>query len=309
MSDAFTIIFAVSDKGGTGRSVTACNVAYRLAQQGHDVAYLDFDFGSPTAGAIFEIDSVERGIDHGGLHSYFLGTAPTPARVDIRKRTQRKSLRIAAPSVGELVLFPGDQGGAEFASEAAHYRAKCVELFLQLKREFEVVVVDLSAGRSLAAHLVLQATRDEQVRDVRARWLVFHRWTRQHIIAAHSLVRGPFGLLRTGESAGHDRDALEEAIRYVRTAVPTLDKPHSAERPAQAEYLREANAELKQLAMRYELGHSVTYGETPMEPMLQWREQIITDTDVANEIANEATVDAFQRLALRLVPAGTQEGR
>ena len=47
------LVFATSDKGGTGRSVTSCNIAYRLSLQGNDVVYLDFDFGSPTAGAIF----------------------------------------------------------------------------------------------------------------------------------------------------------------------------------------------------------------------------------------------------------------
>jgi len=307
MTDRFTLLFAVSDKGGTGRSVTACNVAYRLAQLGRDVAYLDFDFGSPTAGAIFEITNVERGIGRAGLHSYLHGDAAAPARVDVRAQTEAPSLRHATPSAGRLVLYPGDQGGAEFSSEAVRYTPKCVDLFLQLKREFEVVVVDLSAGRSVAAQLALQATRDVRLRQDRALWLVFHRWTRQHIIAAHNLVQGPFGLLRTGETAGHDLDALRESIQYVRTAVPALDKPNSAERAAQAEWLRTCHADLKQLAMTLELGHSVTFGETPMEPMLQWREQIITDADVANEIANRATVEAFQSLARRIV-AGTQEG-
>jgi hypothetical protein len=44
------LIFATSDKGGTGRSVTSSNVAYREALLGKDVCYLDFDFGSPRPG-------------------------------------------------------------------------------------------------------------------------------------------------------------------------------------------------------------------------------------------------------------------
>ena len=47
------IVFAISDKGGTGRSVTSANVAFRRALAGPNVAYLDVDFGSPTAGAVF----------------------------------------------------------------------------------------------------------------------------------------------------------------------------------------------------------------------------------------------------------------
>ncbi|MFL6113172.1 MAG: ParA family protein, partial [Catenulispora sp.] len=35
------LIFATSDKGGTGRSVTSCNMAYRRALRGEQVAYLD----------------------------------------------------------------------------------------------------------------------------------------------------------------------------------------------------------------------------------------------------------------------------
>ena len=47
------LLIATSDKGGTGRSVTGSNVVYRRALQGGDVCYVDFDFGSPTAGAVF----------------------------------------------------------------------------------------------------------------------------------------------------------------------------------------------------------------------------------------------------------------
>ena len=55
------LLFATSDKGGTGRSVTGSNVMYRRALQGGDVCYVDFDFGSPTAGAIFGISALNRG--------------------------------------------------------------------------------------------------------------------------------------------------------------------------------------------------------------------------------------------------------
>jgi MinD-like ATPase involved in chromosome partitioning or flagellar assembly len=68
------IVIATSDKGGTGRSVTGSNVVYRRALQGGDVCYVDFDFGSPTAGAIFGISALSRGTTTGkGTHSYLLG--------------------------------------------------------------------------------------------------------------------------------------------------------------------------------------------------------------------------------------------
>ncbi|HVI17738.1 MAG TPA: hypothetical protein VM712_05145, partial [Gaiellales bacterium] len=60
------------------------------------------------------------------------------------------------------------------------------------------------------------------------RWLVFHRWTRQHIIAAEGLVFGENGLLDIGEDRGHDRGDLSRRIRFVRTAVVDPDSPDLA---------------------------------------------------------------------------------
>lgn len=308
MSNIPMLVFAVSDKGGTGRSVTACNVAYRLSRQGKDVAYLDFDFGSPTAGAIFELAKVERGVDNGGMHSYFEGDVTAPQQIDVRANSNRKALRLLQSNAGRLVLFPGDRGGAEFP--ATETRAvRCAELLQQLlHQEFDVCVVDLSAGRSHAAQIVLQATARPELHEVAVRWLVFHRWTRQHIMAAQNLVYGPHGLLGVGERFGHRREDLRNAIRFVRTAVPALNQPHSAERPAQAKWLRSCNDELRQLALRHDMGNTSTLGSTPMEPVLQWREQIISDVDVADNIANEATAEAFQELARNLFDGAVWEG-
>jgi hypothetical protein len=50
---------------------------------------------------------------------------------------------------------------------------------------------------------------------------------------------------------------------------------------------------------------SVTLGKTPVEPMLQWREQVILDADVEAKIANKETVKAFADLADELVDDDT----
>ena len=292
------LIFAASDKGGTGRSVTSCNIAYQLSLQRHDVAYLDFDFGSPTAGAIFEISKIDRGVETGGLHSYVEGMAASPHQADVRARSDRARLR-AQGRAGRLVLYPGDRGGAEFSSRPDKVQ-RCVDLFRRLDQEFDVCVVDLSAGRSHALQMVLSATAQPELSSVAARWLVFHRWTRQHIVAASGLVFGERGLLDIGAAAGHDRDRLQDALRFVRTAVPSLKSPLATDRAAQAKWLRTCNDELKTLAQRSGLGHSATLGETPMEPVLQWREQVVSTADVAGNIANELTVSAFQELAGKL---------
>src|SRR4051812_10885568 len=114
------LVFATSDKGGTGRSVTSSNILYRLALRGLDVCYLDFDFGSPTAGAIFGIDAIARGTASGkGLHAYFGAAVAEPQSLNIWTSSDRLSLRNRAASAGRMVLMPGDLGGAEFAVDAA----------------------------------------------------------------------------------------------------------------------------------------------------------------------------------------------
>lgn len=296
------LVFATSDKGGTGRSVTSSNVAYRRAVQGGDVCYLDFDFASPTAGAIFNIPAALRGTLNGGLHSYLQGERNEPEQLNVWSESDRRALRDRPSGAGRLVLFPGDAGGGEFPTNPAMVQ-RCVRLFLQLEEEFELCLVDLSAGRSYAIEMVLAVTAEPQLRSVTTRWLVFHRWTRQHIIAASGLVNGDRGILDIGVGQGHDRRALTDSIRFVRTAVVDPDSPELAGlRPAQVAWLREADRDLHGLAGREKLGRTSILGEIPLDPVLQWREQLISDEDTyASQIANQETVDAFETLAKRLM--------
>ncbi|MEV2224128.1 SCO2523 family variant P-loop protein [Nocardia vinacea] len=298
------IVFATSDKGGTGRSVTSCNLAYRMCVRGKRVAYLDFDFGSPTAGALFEISGVERGITGGdGLHSYLLGRG-VATRIDVRDNTDRRELRKIRTRTGKLFLLPGDAGGAEFTKIDDRTLDNCAQLLLELDQDFDVCIVDLSAGRSVAMEIALKATALPQLAARTVRWLVFHRWTRQHIIAAHGLVRGQYGILDCGAGAGHDPEVLLDNIRYVRTAVPQLNEATESPGP-QAAWLHQQDSMLKRLASTNKVGASAMLGETPVEPVLQWREQLILDIDVQKEIANRATVEAFDTLADRVLDPAT----
>ncbi|WP_433200451.1 SCO2523 family variant P-loop protein [Nocardia sp. CA-107356] len=299
------IVFATSDKGGTGRSVTSCNLAYRMCVRGKRVVYLDFDFGSPTAGALFEISGVERGISSGdGLHSYLLGKTDVPARIDVRDNTDRRELRKMRTRTGKLFLLPGDAGGAEFTKIDDRALGNCAKLLLELDQDFDVCIVDLSAGRSVAMEIALKATALPQLAARTVRWLVFHRWTRQHIIAAHGLVRGRYGLLDCGADVGHDSEALLDNVRYVRTAVPQLNEATESPGP-QAAWLHQQDSMLRRLASTNKVGASAMLGETPVEPVLQWREQLILDIDVQKEIANKATVEAFDTLADRVLDPAT----
>jgi hypothetical protein len=292
------LVFAISDKGGTGRSVTSTNVAYRCALSGRDVCYVDFDFGSPTAGAVFNLDRYEHGVEKGGVHSYLLGDVAEPIRVDVFAQSDRLEMRDRPPGAGRLFLMPGDSGGGEFPSNPAVID-QCVTLFRQLESEFDLSVIDLSAGRSYAATMALAASK-EMPPKVKCRWLVYHRWTQQHIIGAASLVHDKEGIVKTGIEHGHDADELLASIRFVRTAVVDPDAQNlTAE---QATWINDCDAYLRRLARDLRAGRDLMLGEVPLDPVLQWREQLITSHDlIVRGIANQKTADAFENIARLLV--------
>ncbi|MCF2528482.1 SCO2523 family variant P-loop protein [Yinghuangia soli] len=296
------LVFAASDKGGTGRSVTSANIAYQCAVNGRDVCYLDFDFGSPTAAAVFDVPSALRGIDGNGLHSYLQGGVTEPRRIDVWAETEHRVLRNQPVNAGRLALFPGDRGGGEFVIGRETVR-RCVTLFLRLEEEFDVVLVDLSAGRSYAMDMVLEVTARPELKQVTSRWMVFHRWTRQHVIAAAGLMFGARGILEAGAARGHDKDELAAAIRPVRAAVPDPDGALWASVPLeQASWMRACNEQLRELAAEHGIGNTRKLGAVPLEPVLQWREQLITIDDVTpgSGVANIETWLALEELSKAL---------
>ncbi|AGL18316.1 SCO2523 family variant P-loop protein [Actinoplanes sp. N902-109] len=295
------LLFATSDKGGTGRSVTSSNLAYRAALTGSDCCYLDFDFGSPTAGAIFDLPDATAGVSSDGLHSFFLGRSDIPRRIDVWTESEREVLRARPAGAGRLTLLPGDKGGSEFQATPAMVD-RCVDLFQRIDEEFELAVVDLSAGRSYATDIVLAATARAELATVATRWLVFHRWTRQHIVAAAGLLSGEQGILDAGQRRGHDRAALQKKVRFIRTAV--LDPAAGGQaglRPQQLAWLDRCDRRLHELASRHGVGRSVVLGEIPLDPVLQWQEQVLSNEDVLlHGTANQETVTAFEQLAKKI---------
>ncbi|MGW6541459.1 SCO2523 family variant P-loop protein [Streptomyces massasporeus] len=299
------LIFATSGKGGAGRSVTSANLAYHRALDGDDVCCLDFDFGSPTAPAVFDVPEAWRTAEVRGLHTYLKGEIVEPARVDVWAETAHPVLRDRPSGSGRLVLMPGDVSGGDFATSGDE-RRRCVALLTRLHHEFDLVVVDLRAGRSYAVDLALEATASPEMNAVPARWLVFHRWTRQHVAAAADLVFGRRGIVAAGVTRGHDEDALRSAVRFVRSAVPDLESPlWSQVSAAQWTSMRSCEAHLERLAHEQGLGRTRVLGSVPFEPVLQWREQLITEEDVLDsKVAGMETWQALSNLAARLTDAG-----
>jgi hypothetical protein len=297
------LVFAASDKGGTGRSVTSSNLLYRSALQGNDVCYVDFDFGSPTAGAIFGIEGAENGTMSGrGTHRFLRAEASQAERIDVWSETDRPTVRQRPAGAGRLVLLPGDKGGADFTRNAQPNLRRCIDLFLTLNAEFSLCIVDLSAGRNLAVELALRATAAPELRGVQSRWLVFHRWTRQHVIAAGGLVYGrSTGLIDLAEKYHHDVDDFTDRLRFVRTAIIDLTSPSQRGLTApQSIWLGKCDDKLRELADKHRVGKDLLLGTVPLDPMLQWQEQLITDDDIAQGIANRETRDAFDSLAKRI---------
>ncbi|WP_436773369.1 SCO2523 family variant P-loop protein [Yinghuangia sp. YIM S09857] len=304
------LIVATSDKGGAGRSVSIANIAYRRALQGDDVCYADFDFGSATGAHLFEVVRAQEDIPGSGLHSYLQGRVSEPKRIPVWTHSKRQGLRRRLGGAGRLTFFPGDEGGGELAvhRDMVH---RCAELVLQLDEEFDVCFLDVSSGRSYALDLLLEVTALPALRSLATRWLVFHRWTHQHIAAAAGLVYGPRGLLAAGAARGHDPEVLRAATRFVRAAVVDPVAPQLVNhRPGQAAWARACDQELRELASELRAaGPGTVLGSTPLEPLLQWREQLVTDDDVhVLQVANRETVEAFAALAHRLTDDDAWEG-
>lgn len=296
------LVFAISDKGGAGRSVTGANVLYRSALQGNDVCYVDFDFGAPTVGAIFNVSAVERGTTRGGLHSYLLGAVTAPQEVDLWSESDRPGVRERPSGSGRMVLMPGDAGGGEFLA-TAEVIGRCAGLFLRLQEQFDLCLIDVSAGRSHALEMVLTATALPELRGIRCRWLVFHRWTRQHVVAAADLIYAEHGILDLAHRSGHDPEELAGWLRVVHTAVVDPVSVELAGLTAeQITWLRACDEHLRELSAQLRVGRSLLLGSVPMEPILQWREQLVSDDDVLlRRIASPHVREAFEQLANRIV--------
>jgi hypothetical protein len=305
------LVFAISDKGGTGRSVTSCNLVYQAALRGLNVCYMDWDFGSPTAGAIFGADFLSRGTTSGrGMHAYFLGQVLEPQTVDLWSASDRNSLRHRPPNSGRMELLPGDAGQGEFRVSDGPITQRARDILMWADSEFDLCIVDLSAGRSYALQMALTAASPTQPVG-RSRWLVFHRWTMQHLTAAHGLVHGAQGVLDTGTKVGHDRETLLDQVRYVRTAIIDPNAPDlRGLRTSQLSWLHERNKELHTRAKELDLGARWVLGSVPVDPVFQWHEQLLTSSDLyGRETANKVTVDALRDLSLAVLDDAAWEPR
>lgn len=292
-----TLLACISHKGGTGRTVTTANIAYYLAVLGKNVCIVDLDLASPTLGSVVGLADIGAGAPAGeGIHDILIGDRP-PEDVAEIERDVWESNDIASSKAwgyGDYFIIPGRAGGGDQALTLAEtfrddHRNRLVGSLDHLSRRFDFVFCDLRSGIGNVAEAFL-------TRPVVGRldaWLLFHRWTRQHLVGAIDLAQ------RLSDSTARPSEETEKPIRFLRIRTASIDK-QSVKKEAR-QWVSRQNDRLRQESNRLD---GVTdppleeIGSVPLDPLLQWTECILTSE---RDGAGRDTIDAFGRIATFLI--------
>lgn len=281
----------ISHKGGTGRSVSTANIAYHLSKQGNKICLVDLDLASPTMGAVVGLDDIAAGADSGrGVHNVLTGTIP-PEVVSELERDVWASDGLAGLrtfNCAELRLLPGTRGAGDMllhrgSSHGAEERRRLGRILDDLLGRYDIVFCDLRSGIGPVADTFLRPPVAELV-DA---WILFHRWTHQHLAGAIDLAR-------------ELDNASEISTKFLAVRTAWID-PASAP-PDKRVWISKLNDELAReydklrLATKQEIE---PLGTIPLETILQWRECILTE-ELERHAAAQDTVDAFGKIASRL---------
>jgi len=280
------IYAAISYKGGTGRTTASANVGYHLARSGTSTCVVDLDLTSPTFGAVLEMPKFRLGAEM-GVHDILTDSAVAREPRDLRKSVWRHSEKLGLPPerAADFDLIPGKEtrrAGMPVRPDAAT-AGRLAEALERLREHYEVIILDVRSGMSDATAILnyaLQANGVSGPQLAITSWLVFFRWTPQHLTGTSSLCET---LSRNAE------------VRTVRTAY---DAP-TAEAPG---WYREQHRQLTD-EMDEVLAEFAPIADIPFESMLRWRETVIVESDVQDGIAAAATEAAYRRLATKLKAA------
>lgn len=278
-----------SYKGGSGRSTAAANVAYQLAVQGYDVCLVDLDLASPTLGAILGMEGyetgAEQGVHHllprtGGLEPVY-GIANAPAMVlDVTAYCQSDEVPLNATGKFEVLL--GSRDFEDVLDSFAQVDDPLDKLLVMLGEErYDAVFVDVRSGSDSPLDALATGPTFK-------RWVVFHRWTPQHLEGTYRLLKQDLGPLGQGD------------VLLVRTAY----QDPGPYRGATLDFVREQERELSGMYARlFERDIAVDPPVTiPREELLFWREGILNTMDYGPDC--ETTVQAYRALASRLMADG-----
>ena len=289
----------ISHKGGTGRTVSTANLAYHLALRGRDVCILDLDLASPTLGAVVGLDDIATGAEV-GIHNILAGRLQ-PEEVEELERNVWNSSDInrhyKPESHGRFRVVPGTIKGADRVMEEDYpkFRDRLSRVLTDLRARYEYVFCDLRSGIGPVPEAFLW----EKIASQLDSWLLFYRWTHQHLYGVADLA--------SELSDKTDRPLGEGNPRFlsVRTAVIKVDSVPIESRlwiGRRDDHLRERSKGLARLT-RPPLEN---IGAIPLDMILQWSESILT-TDHAELVGNSLTLKAFDRLAEKLESMADEE--
>lgn len=297
------VVIGVSYKGGSGRTTTMANVAYRLAlSPSNSVCMVDLDLAAPTLGSVLELAGFESGTKVGrGIHSFLPNPQTGNRQREVGALLEDKDLLVdvqsncASPGVRDALHNLGDDPSFRVLLGEAEWRdvASPDSLFKPINEVIETLAsrwpytfIDVGAGTDSQ---LLALTRHH--RPAERTWAVFYRWTPQH-------VRGTAHLIEQLLTSNVPR----EMIRTVRVArgTPPPDLKGTAGEIAAARWVHDQDAETERIAREVGLDqYPVT--DIPRSEILYWRDGIIATEALPNlSDASRELIDAYRRLAVDL---------
>lgn len=269
------LFVSISHKGGTGRSVTSANIAYRLASYGLKTCCVDLDLQSPTLGAVLELDDLEQGADY-GTHDFLCNNPLEASKApDYVKSVWKKSKngskleKYAGARHRNFDILPGKRGHVTIAA-GRDLTDHLTSLLSSLRESYEIVLVDMSSGLSDETNAMLKmkgATIDA--------WLVYYRWTRQHLYGAERLSL----ILKD----------CKQTVLLVRTAYQQLsDNDLEQFDRERQKFFRRRNNDLEILRTKLFASKYAHIADIPFDQVLLWDEKVFPIKDTLGETTSKA---------------------
>lgn len=279
MTTTGLVYAAVSHKGGTGRSTAAANIAYQAANAGRNVCLVDFDLDSATIGAVLGLAERTVGAKR-GIQSLLSANGARQSLdgvlLDLRRERFVDPLVFTGANPGAFHLLPGNAEQKELVSEA-EMGPILAEALTWLATSFDLVLVDVRAGKSAALRAMLDAASGLE----HFAWLLFYRWTHQHLSAARDMIA----------TLEHWSQAYEMRRTIVPVSTARIRRSQVVGKPwFEHQYNTLEVREDREIAQR--LGRPAE--SIPFDNVFQWKEQILCGP---RHQGDAATVDAFRDLA------------
>lgn len=273
---------AISHKGGAGRSTASANIAYQAANAGHSVCLVDLDLDSATLGSVLGLSKQTVGARL-GIQTLLAQDAPAgvpleEVLIDLNRAEFKERLTFSGSNHGAFYLLPGNSQQRELVDEVSMVPI-LDDVLRRLSSQFDLVLIDVRAGKSGVVRAILEVG----VGLPHFQWLLFYRWTHQHLAAAHDMVH-------TLRETDRGRSLEIVPIATARIARESVGDHLWFQQQYDDLRVRE-DREIARLVGRDPFA-------IPFDRVFQWKEQILLPS---RREASPATVTAFRELASALV--------